>query len=150
MYSKQEASKLKQEFWTRFGQYMKPIQSAGGEKVNWSNYKTGIPHIYFRLRAENNYVSVAIELTHPSSLVQQDQFEQFEDIKTMFQQALGEEWIWQKNAIDENGKPLSRIFIELPGVSVFRAEDWPAIISFLKTAIIALDAFWADAKAVFE
>jgi len=150
MYSKHEASKLKQEFWTKFGQYMKPVLSAAGETINWVNYKTGIPHIYFRMRAENNYASISIELTHPSSLVQQDQFEQLEDLRSMFQQAAGAAWVWQKNAVDENGKHLGRISIELPNVSVFREADWPAIISFLKAGMIGLDTFWNDVKPAFE
>ncbi len=150
MYSKQEASQIKQLFWTRFGQYMKPVFSASGEKVNWLNYKTGVPHIYFRMRAENSYASVSIECTHPSSLVQQDQFEQLEELKQMFQQALGDGWIWQKAAVDENGKPLARVYIELPGVSVFRESDWPAIISFLKPAMVGLDGFWNEVKEVFQ
>ena len=150
MYSKQQASQLKQSFWTKFGQYMKPVLSANGEPINWINYKTGIPHIYFRMRAENDQASISIELTHPSSLVQQDQYEQFEEIKTMFLQTLGKDWVWEKGAIDENGKPLNRIFTELTGVSVFREGDWPAIISFLKTGMIGLDAFWNDVKPVFE
>ncbi len=150
MYSKQDASRLKQEFWTKFGQYMKPILSASGDKVNWSNYKTGIPHIYFRMRAENNYASISIELTHPSSLIHHEQFEQLESMQTIFKKVLRQDWVWQKKTIDENGKPLSRIFIELPNVSVYRDSDWPATISFLKAGMIGLDAFWNDVKPAFE
>ena len=32
MFSKQEASQLRKEFWTAFGQYMKPVLSADGGK----------------------------------------------------------------------------------------------------------------------
>jgi hypothetical protein len=31
-----------------------------------------------------------------------------------------------------------------------KRDDWPAIISFLKPRIIALDAFWSQAKYGFE
>ena len=41
MYTKQEAAQLRKEFWTAFGQYMKPVPTEDGEKVNWINYKTG-------------------------------------------------------------------------------------------------------------
>ena len=36
MYSKQEASFLNQKFWTSLGQYLAPIPSAEGEKINES------------------------------------------------------------------------------------------------------------------
>ena len=51
MYSKHEASQLRQEFWTPFGRYMQPVLSSEGERVNWINYKTGAKHIYFRMDA---------------------------------------------------------------------------------------------------
>ena len=44
MYSKQELSRIREEFWTSFGRYMQPILSADGEKVNWVNYKTGMTY----------------------------------------------------------------------------------------------------------
>lgn len=64
MYSKQEASKLKQQFWTSFGLYMQPVPSANGEKVNWINYKTGIRHVSFRMNA-GDHADISIELSHP-------------------------------------------------------------------------------------
>jgi hypothetical protein len=150
MYSKHEASKIKQDFWTRFGQYMKPVQSAGGEKVNWPNYKTGIAHIYFRLRAEKTSASVSIEITHPVAETRQTLFQQFISMKTMLEEIIHAPLEWEENASDENEKPVSRISTKIEGVNIFRETDWPAIISFLKSSIIALDLFWSDAKMVFE
>ena len=49
MYSKAEATQLRQAFWTAFGQYMAPVPSAEGETTNWINYKTGFKHLYFRM-----------------------------------------------------------------------------------------------------
>ena len=51
MFSKQESSQLKKEFWTAFGLYMKPVPFAEGEKNNWVNYKTGEKHLAFRMDA---------------------------------------------------------------------------------------------------
>ncbi|RYZ23162.1 MAG: DUF4268 domain-containing protein, partial [Chitinophagaceae bacterium] len=33
---------------------------------------------------------------------------------------------------------------------IFRREDWPELISFFKPRIVALDAFWSEAKYFFE
>lgn len=150
MYSKHEASKIKQDFWTRFGQYMKPVLSAGGDKVNWPNYKTGVAHIYFRLRVEKTFASLSIELTHASEALRHSQFDQFLSMKTMLEEMIGATLQWEKNTTDDFDKPISRISLSLPGVNIFRETDWPAIITFLKAGIIAVDAFWVDAKMVFE
>lgn len=71
MYTKEQASQLRQAFWTAFGQYISPHPSAEGLKVNWSNYQTGIKHVYFRMKADNKSASIAIELTHPDTDIQE-------------------------------------------------------------------------------
>ena len=149
MYSKHETSRIKQLFWTSFGQYMKPVPSASGEKVNWPNYKTGIGHIYFRMRAEKGHASIAIELTG-SSASQETQFEQFLQLKTLLHGMLGEEWVWESSVADENGHTISRIHTSITGVNVMDQSSWPAIISFLKQRIMVLDEFWVGVREMFE
>jgi hypothetical protein len=150
MYSRQEASKLKQEFWTTFGQYMSPILSAEGEKVNWVNYKTGEKNIAFRMHADNKNAIIAIELTHKDKDIQQIYFEQLLQFKSMFDDAVNEEWNWQLHTYDEHGKAISRIYKEQPALSIFQKSDWPGLISFFKSRIIALDEFWSSVKYAFE
>ncbi|CAN5890411.1 DUF4268 domain-containing protein [soil metagenome] len=150
MYTKEQASQLRLAFWTAFGQYMAPIPSAQGLKANWSNYKTGIKHVYFRLQADQKKASIAIELTHPDPGIQELYFQQFEEVKSLLHETLGEEWEWELHTRDEHGKTISRIYREVSPVNLFLRDDWPALISFFKPRIIALDAFWSDARFTFE
>ncbi|MGZ3852046.1 MAG: DUF4268 domain-containing protein [Flavisolibacter sp.] len=150
MYSKQEASLLRQEFWTTFGQYMSPISSAEGEKINWVNYKTGVRNIAFRLQADNKKATIAIELSHKDKEVQQLYFEQFLQFKNLFDTTIDEAWNWQLHYHDEHGKIVSRIYNEKAGISIFQKTDWPELISFFKPRIIALDEFWSSVKYAFE
>ncbi|NCI48278.1 DUF4268 domain-containing protein [Sediminibacterium soli] len=150
MYTREEASRIRQAFWIGFGQYMKPVPSASGEKVNWSNYKTGIPHLYFRMAAERKFASIAIELTNPSAGIRLQQYDMLQQMSVILHQALEEEWTWLRETTDENGNTLCRIYSELTDVSVFRESDWPSVISFLKRRMMALDVFWTEVKPVFE
>lgn len=150
MYSKQEASQLRQEFWTAFGQYMSPVLSCEGERTNWINYKTGEKDIYFRMDADNKKASVGIELTHKDEGIRELYFEQFRQLKNLLHDALQEEWTWQLHTCNEHGRYISRIYTEINGVSVFKREDWPQLISFFKPRVIALDEFWSTAKHAFE
>lgn len=150
MYSKQEASQLRQEFWTTFGQYMNPILSTEGEKVNWVNYKTGEKNISFRMYADNKKASISIVLNHTDKEIQQLYFEQFLEFKNMFDDVAKEEWNWQLHAYDEHGKLISQIFKEKTEVSIFQKQDWLELISFFKPRIIALDEFWSQVKYSFE
>lgn len=150
MYSKQQASQLKQEFWTVFGQYMTPVLSAEGEKINWINYKTGEKDIYFKMQANNKTAFIAIEITHKDAGIQQLYFEQFAELKKIMENVLEEQWTWQLHITSENGKLISRIFKQMESVSIFKKEEWPLLISFFKPRIIALDEFWSSAKYGFE
>ena len=150
MYSRQEASQLRQLFWTSFGQYMLPVLSSEGEKVNWINYKTGEKNISFRMHADNKTATIGIEISHKDAGIQQLYFHQFEELRKVFEASVGHDWNWQLHHYDENGKMVSRIYTEKTGVSIFKKEDWPELISFFKPRIIALDEFWSQVKYSFE
>jgi hypothetical protein len=151
MYSKQEVSKLRQAFWTTFGKYMKPILSADGEIISWSNYKTGIPGISFKMEAENGNASIAIIISQADMTLHRASYNQFLLHKTMLATTLGEDdWRWEQETTDEYGRTVSTISKQLNNVSVLRSEDWPTIISFFKPRIIAVDEFWSMAKYAFE
>jgi hypothetical protein len=148
MYTQQEISKQKQAFWTAFGKYMQPILSAEGLPVTWTNYKTGVQGIQFKMDADHQHVSIAISLM--DSTQRQTFYNHLVRLKGMLEEALGEkDWNWQP-AHEEYGKTISVISKQLIGVSIHRQEDWPAMISFLKPRIIALDEFWSTAKYSFE
>jgi hypothetical protein len=150
MYSKEQASQLRQAFWTAFGQYMGPVLSAEGLRTNWVNYKTGVKHIFFRMQADNKVASISIEIAHPDKELQQLFYEQFATYKNVLHSTLNEDWEWQLHTTDEYGKTISRIYKEISPVSIYQKEDWPKLISFFKPRIIALDEFWSDAKYAFE
>ncbi|MGN6180243.1 MAG: DUF4268 domain-containing protein [Mucilaginibacter sp.] len=150
MYSKDEASQIRQSFWTTFGQYIAPQLSADGLKVNWINYKTGVRNVYFRMDAENRSASISILINHPDTGVQELFYEQFVELKAVFNSYMEEEWIWAPLEYDRNGRIISRIYQEIKEASIFNRNDWPKLISFFKPRIIALDEFWSVAKYSFD
>jgi hypothetical protein len=150
MYSKEQASQIRQSFWTTFGQYISPQPSAEGLKINWVNYKTGIKHVNFRMQAESRMATIGIEIAHPDAGIQELFFEQFKELKLVLANALREDWEWELHGRDEYGTTVSRIYKQLNNVSIFNRNDWPALISFFKPRIIALDEFWSDARYSFD
>lgn len=150
MYSKEETSRIRHEFWATFGQYISPQLSSEGIRVNWINYKTSLKHVHFKMDADKKTATISIELSHPDAGIQELFFEQFAEFKNILHSHLGEEWDWQLHHRDAQGKTTSRIYKQVAGVSVFNKNDWPALISFFKPRIIALDEFWNDVKDGFE
>lgn len=150
MFTRAEASRIRHEFWTAFGKYMSPIPSAEGLKINWINYHTGVKDLYFRMDARPGSAAISISIEHRDEEIQQFYFEELLKFKNMLHSTLGEEWVWQLYRRTEDGKVMSQVFKDLPGVSVLNKNNWPDLISFFKPRIIALDSFWADAKYSFD
>lgn len=150
MYSKQQASLVRQQFYTSLGLYMAPVLSAEGGKQNWLNYKTGVRHIFIRTDTPSRDASIGLLLTHPDPATRLEQFEQFLVLRPLLQHTDEIRWIWQKEALNQTEQPISRIYAEFKGGSVLNKADWPALISFFKPRLIALDAFWSQVKFQFE
>jgi len=151
MYTKQEIYRQKQAFWTAFGRYMKPILSADGGEISWLNYKTGNKHVQFKMEADSRQAQIAVILHHSDPGMQRLYFDRFTQLKGIFEEELQEkDWTWQQDVTDEHGKAVSIIQKTLTGVNIFKNEDWPAIISFLKPRIIALDSFWGMVRYQFD
>jgi hypothetical protein len=149
MFSKQEATQLRKEFWTVLGQYLSPIPSSEGEKINWVNYKTGVKGLHFKMDAGREKAFIGIVITQPDKEQQQELFTQLLEVKKNLQSELQEEWVWMAQVYEE-GKLTSKTFIEKTGVNILKKEDWPELISFFKPRIIALDRFWNTVKYGFE
>jgi hypothetical protein len=150
MFSRKETSELRKEFWTAFGQYMAPVLSTDGERINWINYKTGIKGIQFKMNAEGKTAEISIHINHPDLTHHELIFEKFQELKNILNETLEEEWTWPLHSGTEQGKKISKIYTEREGVNVMRKEDWPALISFFKPRMIALDKFWSVGKYAFE
>ncbi|WP_276481662.1 DUF4268 domain-containing protein [Paraflavitalea pollutisoli] len=149
-YTREEASKITQSFWTSFGRYMQPVTSVDGLPVNWINYKTGINGISFKMDADRDQAMIMIQLSHSNTELRHAHYEQLVQLKAMLEEALGEDdWLWKADR-ELNGRIVSTVSKSLEGVNILRQTDWPTIISFLKPRIIALDALWSTVKHSFE
>ena len=150
MYSRKQASQLKQEFWTTYGQYMRPIMSAEGLRVNWVNYKTGVKHLRFVTDADNRKATIGIELSHPDKDIQLLFMEQFEQMRSFLESTLTEPWVWDDQAYDHLGRPICMIYTTREAVNVLDKDSWPDLIQFFKPRMIALDEFWSMAFETFN
>ncbi len=150
MYTREQAAAIRQNFWTRFGKYMAPVLSAEGEQVNWINYKTGIPNLFFRMNADKEQAYIGIEIKHKNPEQAASLYQQWASLRPVLEEFTGDAWTWEPLHRNDTGKELSRIYYTLQPANIFKEQDWPAIISFLKPRMIALDAFWVHHKFIFE
>lgn len=150
MFSKEEASQIRRKFWTNFGQYMRPVRSAEGLRVNWINYKTGYKGLNFKMEVDKKRAWIGIQLSQKDADLRDLFYEQLLELRSFLHGTLGEEWVWEQETANSLGQPIALVSTTLEGVNIFRESDWPAIISFLKPRLVALDEFWSMAKDHFE
>lgn len=140
MYSKQEVAAINQAFWLTFGRYMAPVPSASGDRVNWINYKTGVKGIRFTMSVNNKEALAQIFISGD-----EENRLKIRKIFDLLKEELNGFEI--PEAVDSMGSYLESRLVK---VSIFNKEDWPEIISFLKSRIIKFDQFWTENKLIFD
>ncbi len=129
---------------------MTPVPSASGEKVNWINYRTCVVGIRFKAGADEQGAFVRVEICLTNTMLQHHYFGLFHKFAHETGFLTDSEWKFKRDSPTDTGKSASIICAELTGVNMFRQEEWPVIISFLKKNLIVLDEFWNEFKPAFE
>jgi hypothetical protein len=150
MYSKRYSGELHNRFWEAFGKYMAPVLSASGGRISWTHYQTALKGVFFRQYVTDSEVCISIEMPFSFGEKRLDYFTRFRVLKASLEHFLGEAWHWEEEAVNMNAEKVSRIFMRMENVNIHNENDWPAIISFLKPRLIALDRFWHEHFEYFE
>lgn len=149
MFSKEEKKSNKLQFWSKLEDQMMRLKNPHGSKVNWMSYNTRINHLYFRMEADESAVRLCIDLQFPDAGVREVYWDQFEEFKDMLHDRFKGKLIWLKEFEHENGKTISRIFLEKNEVNINNLKDWDKMHLFLKLSFVKLDQFWDEFSDVF-
>jgi hypothetical protein len=133
MYSKEETQRLKREFWISFA-----------EKYprKWILYDTKIKDFSFKFYVDNKKAQVLIDIEHRSDEKRIVYFEKLESLKTILEEDFIKDLVFEKNFTLENGKTISRIWVEKKGVGVSNRAYWEAIFAFFFEKMNAFEMFY--------
>jgi hypothetical protein len=135
MYSKQENQKLKQEFWVTFAvKYPK----------KWVLYDTKIKDFSFKFFVDNTKAQVSIEIEHRNEEKRLAYFEKIEALKNILEDEFIKDLVYQKNHTLENGKTISKIWVEQLGITVSNRSCWDTIFDFFFEEMSALELFYLE------
>ena len=135
MYSREETQRLKREFWIAFA-----------EKYprKWLLYDTKIKDLSFKFYVDNRKAQVSIDIEHRSADKRMAYFEKFEALKNILEEEFIKDLVFEKDFHLENGKVVSRIWIEKLDVSVSNRNYWEAIFDFFSENMAALELFYLE------
>jgi hypothetical protein len=135
MYSKEETQRLKREFWVAF---------AENYPRKWVLYDTKIKDFSFKFYVDNKKAQVLIDIEHRSDEKRQIYFEKLESLKNILEDDFVKDLVFEKNFVLENGKTISRIWVEKSGVSVSNRKYWDEIFDFFNDKMHALEMFYLE------
>jgi hypothetical protein len=141
MYSKEETQKLKREFWIDF---------AAKYPRKWVLYDTKIKDFSFKFYVDNKKAQVLIDIEHRSDEKRIAYFDKLESLKTILEDEFVKDLVFEKNFVLENGKSISRIWIEKLDVSVSNRKYWDEIFYFFNEKMNALENFYKEYDAYIQ
>ena len=135
MYSKQETQQLKQEFWINFS-----------EKYprKWVLYDTKIKDFSFKFFVDNKKAQVSIDIEHRNEEKRVAYFEKIEALKNILEEEFIPDLVYQKNFTLDNGKTISRIWVEKTGIAVSNRNDWDDVFYFFNEKMNAFELFYFE------
>lgn len=134
MFSKKEAQQIKQEFWTVFGRAF---------PRKWLLYDTKIKDFSFKFSADAKRAEVSLDIDMKDELFRNAYFEKIWSLENILTDYIGD---FKKDEFytNENGKILSRYWVELHGVSVYNKDTWRDIFEFFVEKMDGFERFYAD------
>lgn len=135
MYSREETQRLKREFWVAFAeQYPR----------KWMLYDTKIKDFSFKFYVDNKKAQVLIDIEHRNDDKRNAYFDKILALKNILEEEFVADLVFEREYFLENGKTISRIWIEKDHVSVSKRGDWDRIFEFFNEKMAALELFYRE------
>ncbi len=135
MYSKEEAQKIKKEFWITFAQKY---------PRKWLLYQTKIKDVAFKFHVDNKIARVSLDIEPKEEDLRKIYYEKIESLRTLLLQDYFETLNFTPNLTLENGKTISRIGLEIANISVNNPATWDTIFVFFAQHMDAFERFFYE------
>ena len=130
MFSKEQAQQLKKEFWTAFGKSF---------PRKWLLYHTKIKDFSFKFYADHKRAEVSLDMEMKDELFRNAYFEKIWSLENILQDELKTELLKDEFYVLENGKIISRFWVEKKGISIYNKGSWQEIFDFFVENMAAFE-----------
>lgn len=135
MYSKEEALRIKKDFWIAF---------AEAYPRKWLLYDTKIKDVTFKFFVDNKKAQVLLDIEPKDEEKRKIYYEKIESLKTILHEDYLPEAIFERNFYLESGKVISRIWVEKTGVSLNNKNNWEVIFDFFNETMSQFEYFFYE------
>lgn len=135
MYNKEEALLIKKEFWIAF---------AEAYPRKWLLYDTKIKKVAFKFYIDNKKAQVLLDIEPGDEDKRKIYFEKIASLKTILLRDYLPNAILERNFYLDNGKIISRIWVEKEGVSLNNKKYWKEIFDFFNETMTQFEQFFFE------
>jgi len=150
MFSKEEAKQLREEFWDQFltisRQRRKRLRLPGA----WILTRTGVKALNLKFHVDRKVAQVGIDLETRNMDKRIELYEKLESVKKILEETMGEAMTWELDYLRENGKSVSRIYLQLDNVDIYDSSTWPAAHEFMYGKMMKLEEFYLEYRDFFK
>lgn len=134
MFSKEESKKLKAEFWTAFGKSF---------PRKWLLYDTKIKDFSLKFYADPKKAQVLFDVEMADLELREAYYNKLWSLEEILKESWGEVNKSFEYTL-ENGKEVSRFWVELQDVSIYRKESWREIFEFFYEKMSAAETLFYE------
>jgi hypothetical protein len=134
MYSKEEAQRIKREFWVSFAEVY---------PRKWLLYDTKIKDFSFKFFVDNKISKVMLDIEMNDDEKRKIYFEKIESLKTILLETLPDA-IFERKLYLDSGKEISRIWLEKEGLSINNKNHWESIFEFFNEKMALFEYFFLE------
>ena len=135
MYSKEEALRVKKEFWVEF---------AKASPRKWLLYDTKIKDVTFKFYIDNKKAQVLLDIEPKEEEKRKIYFEKVQSLQTILLEEYLPEAILERDFYLDSGKVISRIWVEKTGVSLNNKAHWETIFDFFNETMTSFEYFFYE------
>ncbi len=150
MFSKEKAKALREEFWEEFKTLS--IRRRLRKKLSgpWLLNNTGIKALNLRFHVDRKVAQVGIDVETRNMDKRLMLYEKLESVKRILEEAMQEPMIWEIEYLRENGKSVSRIYLQIDGVDIYNPGTWSRAHQFMFEKMIRLESFYHEYGDFFK
>ncbi|SEK22285.1 protein of unknown function [Aquimarina amphilecti] len=141
MFSKEESKKIRQEFWTTFG---------SNYPRKWLLYNTKIKDVTLKFTFTTKIAQVSIDIEPHDEVIRAYYFDKLLSLKNILKEEYISDIIFNELYELENHKIISRVYTELPNVSIHNRNTWEDTMIFLNNQMDKLESFFLEYKDFIE
>lgn len=141
MYSKAEAKKLREEFWTSFGKSF---------PRKWVLYDTKIKDFSFKFYFDTKKAIVSLDIEDNILNNRILYYEKLVSLKSILLEEYLPEAIFEDCYVLDNDKEISRIYVQKEDVNIHNKNTWRETMEFLYEKMLKFEEFWYEYEDVIK